>query len=277
MATAATPTQALMDPMPADAAVVAPSRLIVRDIARGGLTGALVGLVGCGLGGRLVMRLAALLVPEATGSITENGNTIGTITLDGSAFLVLGGLFVGLLGGTIWVVISPWIPGTGLRRAFVTMPIAVGLGAAGLVDGDNPDFAILGHDPIVVASLVGLVAIIGFGFAMVDSWLDRHLPPASARRTWSSSIYELLTVVGGVLIAPLVVFAYASSSSFASLVQGLLLGVVAFATLFWWSDRLRSKTERSARQWLAGRLALIVAVAFGYVTLIPDVFGALGA
>ena len=79
------------------------------------------------------------------------------------------------------------------------------------------------------------------------------------------------------LIAPLVVYAYASSASFASLVQGLLLGVVAFATLFWWSDRLRGKTERSARQWLAGRLALIVAVAFGYVTLIPDVFGALGA
>ena len=37
-----------------------------------------------------------------------------TITQDGTTFLILGGLIIGLLAGTIWVVISPWIPGRGL-------------------------------------------------------------------------------------------------------------------------------------------------------------------
>ena len=78
------------------------------------------------------------------------------------------------------------------------------------------------------------------------------------------------------LIAPFVVIAYASSTSGATVVQGFLLGVVAIATLAWWNDRLRGKTERSPRQWLAGRLALLVAVGFGYATLIPEVLGALG-
>ena len=145
-----------------------PAGAIMRDISRGGLTGAIVGLVAMGIGGRLVMRLAALLVPEATGAFTENGNRIGTITQDGTAFLILGGLIVGLLAGTIWVVISPWIPGRGLGRAVLTMPIAVAIGAAGLVDGSNPDFFILRHDPRVVASLIGLVAFTGFLFAVVD-------------------------------------------------------------------------------------------------------------
>ena len=107
-----------------------PAGAIMRDISRGGLTGAIVGLVALGIGGRLVMRLAALLVPEATGLTTENGNRIGDITQDGTMFLILGGIILGLLAGTVWVVVSPWIPGRGLVRALITMPIAVALGAA---------------------------------------------------------------------------------------------------------------------------------------------------
>ena len=61
-----------------------PTAGIVRDIARGGLAGLAVGIVLGGLGGRLVMRLAALLVPTATGFFTENGNQIGVITFGGS-------------------------------------------------------------------------------------------------------------------------------------------------------------------------------------------------
>ena len=64
---------------------------MLRDIARGGISGAIVGVVVGGLGGRLMMRLAAILHPDAVGALTENGNRIGDITMGGTLFLVLFG------------------------------------------------------------------------------------------------------------------------------------------------------------------------------------------
>ena len=85
--TAATPT---VDPA-AKLAEDAAFGDIFRDIARGGITGLIVGLVGVGIGGRIVMRLAALLVPELVGEFTENGFRIGDITPGGSLGLVVFG------------------------------------------------------------------------------------------------------------------------------------------------------------------------------------------
>ena len=85
--------------------------VILRDIARGGLAGLAVGIVVGGIGGRLAMRLIALLIPESTGRFTENGARIGDITLGGTfALLLFGGVFAGIFVGTIWVVVSPWLP-----------------------------------------------------------------------------------------------------------------------------------------------------------------------
>jgi hypothetical protein len=57
---------------------------VLRDIARGGIAGALVGIVVGGLGARLAMRLAAILHPDAVGALTENGNRIGDVTMGGT-------------------------------------------------------------------------------------------------------------------------------------------------------------------------------------------------
>jgi hypothetical protein len=252
---------------------------IIRSISRGGLTGLIVGVLACGIGVRLVMRLAALLVPEANGLLTENGNVVGVITSDGTLFLVLAGLLVGLLAGTIWVVVSPWIPGTGWRRAILTVPIAIGLGTAGLVDGSNPDFAALGHDPAVIVSLIGLVGIIGFLFAILDSGLDRVLPPADGPTRPvrpATAVYALLSVVGAVLIAPMVAIAYLTSKDLPTVLMGLLIGAIAIITVVSWSRQVRGLPPRPPRVLLAGRLSLAVAVAFGYVTIVPEVAQALG-
>ena len=48
----------------------AAAQAIVRDIARGGLAGLVTGLLVAGVGGRLVMRIAALLVPGSAGAFT---------------------------------------------------------------------------------------------------------------------------------------------------------------------------------------------------------------
>jgi hypothetical protein len=245
---------------------------VVRDIARGGLAGAVVGIVVAGLGGRIVMRLAAIIVPTSDGQFTENGNLIGHITLSGSLGLILfGGLFFGLFGGTVWVVISPWIPGTGLIRAILAMPIAVALTGMALVQGDNPDFRILQHDGLVVAMLLALVGLAGLTIALVDEWLERRLPRAGSS-TRMDALYAVLTLAGGLLILPALIQAY----FVADVRLGLALVAVGLATLGWWALRFKGRARERRLLVIAGRVALLAAVAFGVLDLAPEVAAALG-
>ena len=125
---------------------------ILREIARGGVAGLIVGVLLAGVGGRLVMRLAALLVPDSVGLRTENGNVIGAITAEGTILLIVfGGLIFGVVAGALWVVIRPWLQADDRTRALVAVPIALAAGLPGLVQARNPDFAILRSDPPVIA------------------------------------------------------------------------------------------------------------------------------
>lgn len=245
---------------------------VLRDIARGGIAGLLTGIVVAGLGGRIVMRLAALIVPTSAGRFTENGNQIGDITLSGTFGLILvGGLFFGLFGATVWVVVSPWIPGAGVRRAIFTMPIAVALTGMVLIQGTNPDFRILQHDGLVVAMLVALVALAGLSIALVDGWLERRMPrPGSSTRT--DALYVVLTLAGGLLILPIVILGYFDADAR----LGLALVAVGLATLAWWVLRFTARAAQRPIVLIAGRGALLVALAFGVLDLAPEVAAALG-
>ncbi|MHB8460889.1 MAG: hypothetical protein ACYDB6_12645, partial [Candidatus Limnocylindrales bacterium] len=182
-----------------------------RDIARGGLAGLVVGIVVAGFGGRIAMRLAALRIADATGALTENGNRIGDVTLAGSLGLILVGLLFGAFAGTVWVVVRPWLPGAGIRRALIAVVVAIGLGSFGLIRAENSDFMVLRHDPVVVALLVGLVGLVGLSISLVDGWLDRRLPVAASVSSRPTSIYVAISLVGALLILPIVVSAFLGS------------------------------------------------------------------
>lgn len=244
----------------------------LRDVARSGLAGLLTGILVAGIGGRVVMRVAALLVPGATGHFTENGNRIGEITLSGTLGLVLGGgLFFGLSGAVIWVVVSPWIPGGSRTRAILAMPIAVCLSGVALVQARNPDFDVLRHDPTTVLLLLALVALAGLTIAALDAWLDRRLPGAGVSGP-TDAVYLALAVAGGVLIFPIVVVGYLGEER----ALGLALVAVGIATMVRWLFRNR---RRPLPTWLvvAGRGSLLGAVGLGALALGPDVAAALGA
>jgi hypothetical protein len=250
-----------------------PIGVIVRDISRGGLAGLIVGVLVGGVGGRLIMRLAALLVPSANGALTENGNRIGEITIAGSmALIVFVGLFAGLALAILWVVIRPWLPGTALVRGVSAIPIVVAFGAMGLIDRTNPDFVVLEHDPIVVASLVALVALTAPAMVLADGWLDRRLPRATTGESPATTAYLVLTIIGVGLGLPLTV-QLATTSRTQPL--GVMLILVGFATLAWWAQRLRGRTEPSQALRLAARALLVVGTALGFAVLAPEVAGAL--
>jgi hypothetical protein len=247
---------------------------VFRDIARGGLAGLVAGILVAGLGGRLVMRLAALIVPSATGFQTENGNRIGEITASGSLGLIV---FVGLLGAlvfaSVWVAIAPWLPGRGLVRGLVAMPIAVALGSFGLISSENPDFAVLEHNPLVVASLILLVASAAPAMAIADGWFDRRLPHASSATSTLASVYALLTVIGVGFGGLLLIQAALGE---VSRPLGLTVIAVGIATLIWWSQRMRGQAAPSRALVLAARSILLLGTVAGLVVLLPELTGALG-
>jgi hypothetical protein len=251
-----------------------PGGEILRDITRGGLAGLVVGIVVAGFGGRLVMRLAALLVPSANGSLTENGNRIGEITLAGSlALVIFAGLAATIVLAVIWVAIAPWLPGRGVVRGLAAMPIAIAMGAFGLINAGNPDFIVLRHDPVVVAFLLALVAITAPAMAVADGWLDRRLPHAYVVASPAGITYAILSVLGLALGSVLVFQAIAGEESQPLGVTVLAVGVV---TVCWWAQRLAGRGTPSRGLRITGRTILVVGTAVGLVALAPELAGALG-
>lgn len=251
---------------------------ILRDIARGGIAGIIVGLLVAGLGGRLVMRVAAILHEDAAGIFTENGEVIGQITLEGTlALMVFGGLGMGLLAGTIWVIVGPWIPGRGLTRAIATALAAIALGTPMLIQRLNPDFVVLDHDPLVVALLIGLVGLVGLSIALVDGALDARLPRPGRRVGIATTVYVVITLIGLFLIVPIVISILLGQREYRAPIRvGWALAVVGACTLGWWVLRVKGRSAPPRALRLAGGIALLIAVGLGVVTSLPHILGAAG-
>jgi hypothetical protein len=238
--------------------------VVVRDIARGGLTGLIVGVLVLGPGARLVMRLHALIVPAALGMATENGNRIGQITLGGSVgLLVIAGLFGAILLGVVWVVVSPWLPGGTLGRGLAGVPVAVALGAHQLIVLGNSDFIVLRHHPLVVATLLGLLALGPLALSVVDAWLDRRLPRSDLGSPAAAG-YLGLAVLGG-LFGTMLLFQLLAEDRTRPL--GLVTIGLGLPTLVWWLRRAsgdpgppRVLTLVARTILVAGALASAVAV-----------------
>lgn len=246
---------------------------VLRDIVRGGLAGLIVGVLVAGIGGRLVMRLAALLVPAADGAFTENGNRIGDITIGGSlALVVFIGLFFGALAGSLWVTVQPWLPRSRGLRILASIPLALALGTMGLIEPHNPDFRILGRDPFVIASLLGLVALVGPMLVAVDHWLDGRLPRPRASDRGTIGVYIAITAVGALLTVLGTVPTYLSPRAFPVGVALLATGV---ATLVWWAAHVRGM---DAAPWVRrlGRIGVAAVVVAGFAISVPDVLRVLG-
>ncbi len=266
-------------PAPAvnDSATFSRSGEVLRDIARGGITGAIVGIVVGGLGGRLIMRIAAILHADAVGAVTENGNRIGEITLGGTLFLAVFGLIFGVLAGAVWVIVSPWIPGRGSVRAVLTAGVAIAIGTPLLIIGRNPDFVILDHDASVVALLVALVGTFGLAVAILDGWLDRRLPHAANGRKGPTAFYAIVTLLGAVTVLPFLLLLLFTSDEYAlPLRAGYALFLVGLCSAIWWGLRIRGRGGPPRGLVLAARGALLVAVILGVLTTLPHLSQALG-
>lgn len=266
-------------PSPAGAAARTGVRVadVLRDIVRGGLAGAIAGIVVGGIGGRIAMRLAAIVDPSALGATTENGNRIGDITLSGTiAVLLFGGLLSGAFAAVVWVVVSPWLPARGVRRALLMFPVAIALGGFFLVEVDNRDFRILDPAGPIALMLVVLVGLLGSAIALVDDALERRLPRAGAHPLPQIAGYGAIALFAAVFIAPAAIGQYFLRDlcfcEHPPSEVGWPLALVGLATAAWWADRVRSGSRRRPQALLVGaRVALGIAVVLGLLRLAEEI------
>ena len=178
---------------------------VLRYLFCGGFAGVLAGILFLGAGARIVMRISALLDPEAAGTITENGNVIGEITAGGSLGLVLfEGLFGGLMAGLCWVLVREWFPQKSWPRLALAGVTAALLGSFLVVSAQNQDFQALNPPVVNVAMFIAIVAMTGCGAAALDRPLQSLLPRGSK----ASILLAVLAVVGGLMAVSLLAQAY---------------------------------------------------------------------
>ena len=179
--------------------VAATLRRIALVVVASGIAGALVG----GIGSRAVMRIAAIVAPEARGLLTENGNVVGEFTVAGTiGLLIFAGIASAIVGAGVSVLTDPWLPRRTVARGLVLGGILLALFGSAVVDPANADFVLLGNRALNVAMFSGL--FLGFGLVASGGLaaLDRRVPAAStfSPRAWGIAfvlaVPALLGIVG---------------------------------------------------------------------------------
>jgi hypothetical protein len=163
-----------------------------------GIAGALVG----GISSRLVMRLAALAAPEVRGTLTENGNVIGEITLQGTIGLMLfAGVGSAVFGAGAFTVARPWLPRSTALRGLVFGGFLLALMGSNVVDPANADFVILGDRLLNVVMLSSLFIAFGLVASGAVAFLERRVPPSAALspRMWALTVLCALPIVPGLI------------------------------------------------------------------------------
>lgn len=170
--------------------------------------GALLGLLVGGVGSRLAMMLLARLNPEMAGVTSDDGFTMGQLTLD-TLDLLSTTTLLGVIGGGIYFVLRGLMIGP---RWFQILSISVGpavvVGSI-IVTVDGVDFTL---DPVWLAILM-FVAIPCAYAALLTVVAERWLKPAGPFMTaplWLAIVPLVIWVpifpVLGVLLVGLVVF-----------------------------------------------------------------------
>jgi hypothetical protein len=159
------------------------------------------GLLAAGAGGRLMMRLLAVTAgPGAQGHITEAGQVVGRISVDGTiGFIVFTALFLGLASGVLYLLLRPWLP-VGRMGGVVygaLLLVVAGTRVEPLRRG-NPDFDLVGPGWVSVAGFAALVLLHGMLVAALAGRISRSVPLLGTRPAAIAAHAPLL------LLAPLV-------------------------------------------------------------------------
>jgi len=217
----------------------------LRGLAVASLAGAIVGFLVGGVGGRLAMSLLASLNAEHAGTVSDDGFTMGQVTLGGTLNLLAVGTVLGVLGGGMYLAVRDLRIGPAWFRATSVAVGATVVVGAGLVHSDGVDFTLL--EPTYAA--IGLTLAIPFAYALA-------LPPLADG--WLRPDSALMTSTNRLVFLGLVPWVFPLTPAAAA----LGLGWVGIRSL----RVLPGPRARALLPWL-GRLALTAVFAIGVVVL----------
>ncbi|HEU0074936.1 MAG TPA: hypothetical protein VFS30_13120 [Dehalococcoidia bacterium] len=248
--------------------------ILLVDIFRGGLAGTLAGVLFLGAGGRIVMRISALLNPDARGFLTESENVVGEITLGGTvALVVVGGAIFGLAAGTVWVLVREWLPREITARTSLAAILAAVTGSAGVIAADNSDFRVLEPQEAHVAMFLLLLLLTGAATALIDRALESRLPASAL----PAGLFGGLAGVGLVFAIPALAFFYFLNpdTERPPVAAGIALCVLAIPTIAGWTRYYATgadiSTTRPVWERYLGRAALLLFAAIAALYLAAEV------
>lgn len=188
--------------------VLAATAWIIRALSVAQLSGFIVGFLVIGGGGRLAMRIAAMLsADELQGSMTENAERVGEITLSGTVGLMFTGAAFGMALGLGFLLIAHLIPASGWRRVLVSGALFFTVcGFVTLERGENADYERFGIAGVNVCIFTLLPLLFGLLIAPLYDWLNRSIPRDLPRfsRSAGSSLVSFLMIVAMLAVVPVI-------------------------------------------------------------------------
>ncbi|CAN5636528.1 hypothetical protein BH24CHL1_BH24CHL1_19050 [soil metagenome] len=198
---------------------------MIRTIGVGVLAGIFAGIVTGGIGGRIVMRISAMMYlrenPNASAITESSGRQVGTFTLGGSVELLIQGAFMGLAGGLAYIVVKRWLPGSSRIRGITFGLLLLVILGTMVIDSDNNDFQRFGPPALNLVMFASIFILFGALVApaanRIESWLtltdaqrgsgERGIPRKFAR------LMTNLTVYGSGALGLLLMFAIVASAT----------------------------------------------------------------
>ena len=246
-----------------------------RAAGIGSLAGALSGFVVGGMGGRLAMRISAIVAgPDKVGLTTENGNRVGDITVEGTVGLILfGGIFAGILGGLGYEVVRPWFTTFGRWRGLVFGLVLLAAIGSVIINPDNIDFRRFGSPALNTFLFALLFILFGVVLVPIEELLRRAVPelpfrPRGIGTTIAEAAVILALLPAGLLLVSGIVelVGLARRPLDASAVGPILIVLVALivVALRWWLGREGTVNRRRGASAL-GYAVLAVPVAVGTI------------
>lgn len=259
-------TAAILERPPDRAAPPSALRGFAAVFVAGGLAGVVVG----GLGSRIAMRIAALTARDAAqGLTTEAGATIGRITFEGTAFLVVAvGIGTALIGTAFYLATLPWLPRRRAVRALAFGGLELVVFGTVLLDPGNPDFTILGRPLLNVLVLGSLFVLHGVALVLLVEPSGRLVSAVSSGPRWRAGLVDVGTFLAMGLTALGAFALVARATGWETVAMIVLLGCAAGLTVLD-PHRTRPITRPALR--IAGSVSLGLVTISGIVGLVDAV------
>jgi hypothetical protein len=259
-------TATILERPPERAAPPSALRGFAAVFVAGGVAGVVVG----GLGSRIAMRIAALTARDvAQGLTTEAGATIGRITFEGTAFLVVAvGIGTVLIGTAFYLATLSWLPRPRTLRALAFGGLELVVFGTVLLDPGNPDFTILGRPLLNVIVLGSLFVLHGVALVLLIEPSGRLVSAVARGPRWRAGLVDVGTFLAMGLTALGAFALVARATGWETVAMIVLLGCAASLVVLD-PHRTRPITRPALR--IAGAVSLGLVTISGIVGLVDAV------